>query len=65
MPDSGFPRMTVSVMYDPSPEAEENLARMLGRGAHVTVWGAPADYRLPDPIVSKEVENGTEHSEEH
>lgn len=65
MIDSGFPRMTVSVVYDPSPEAQENLACMLGRGVHVTVWGAPDDYRLPDPIVVKEVENGTEYPQEY
>lgn len=65
MTDSGWPRMTVSVGYDPSPEAQENLARMMGSGVHVTVWGAPDDYRLPTPIRPEEVKHGTEHPDQH
>lgn len=42
--------MTVSIAYNGSEEQEQAIAKMLGRGTHVTVWGAPDDYRLPKPI---------------
>jgi hypothetical protein len=42
-----MPRGTVSVMYDPSPEAQEGIARMRADGWLVTVWGAPEGYVLP------------------
>jgi hypothetical protein len=43
-------RGTVSVVYDPAPEAQESIARMRGDGWLVTVWNAPDDYVMPEPI---------------
>jgi hypothetical protein len=49
---------TVSIIYNGTQAQQVAIAMMLGDGNHVTVWGAPDDYRLPAPITRLNQGNG-------